>query len=65
MNRIGVEVVNPLKLFAHTNWPGDRGTLDFQDIFNFIQHFDLVTHLTVHLVDKSKDRRITHTTHLH
>ena len=60
-----IQVINTLQALTHANRPGHRRALNFQHIFDFIQQINRVFTLTIQLVDKGHNRRITQATNFH
>ncbi len=47
--------------FSHSNRPCNRGTLDFEDVFNFSEQIDRVLDLAVQFIDERNNRSFTQT----
>ena len=47
--------------FAHADRPGDRGTVDLQNIFNLAEQVNRILNLAVEFVDERNDRSLAHT----
>ena len=58
-------MIHTLEILTHTDWPGHGRTLDFEDVFDFIEHLNGVSDFSVKLVDKRQNRRISQPTDFH
>ena len=47
--------------FSHADRPGDRGTVDLQNIFNLAEQVNRILNLAVEFVDERNDRSLAHT----
>ncbi len=48
-------------MFSHADRPGDRGTVDLQNIFNLAEQVNRILNLAVEFVDERNDRSLAHT----
>ena len=58
-------MVDPRKLAAHAQRPGDGRALQTKHFFHFIQQFERCAPFAVELVHKRDDRRVTQATDFH
>ncbi|KAG1254888.1 hypothetical protein G6F68_010635 [Rhizopus microsporus] len=61
----GQQVHHALQALAHADRPGDRGALDAEHGFHFVQQLDRVLALAVELVDEGHDRGVAQAAHFH
>ncbi len=62
---LAIEVVNPLKALAHADRPGHRRALDLQLVFNIGEQVEWILPFSVHFIDKSQYRGVSHATDCH
>ena len=58
-------MIDAEQIAAHADGPGDRGALDFQHAFNFIQQFDRSTAVPIQLVNERHDGRVAQPAYIH
>src|SRR5690606_32176592 len=56
--RVAVQVEGACKAFSRTDGPGDRGRVERQLFLDFIEDFQRVARLAVHLVDEGDDGNV-------
>ena len=65
VERLPVEVVDPLEVLPHADRPGERGALDLELVLDVGQDFHRVHPVPVQLVDEGHDRGVAHPADLH
>ena len=64
MDLLALTIIDSLEFLTGTDGPVDRTCCDSQLFFNIIQQFKGIHGITIHLVDKGKDRDMSHDTDL-
>ena len=65
LHGIGRQIKHTFKVFTHAYRPGDGGTLDIQNVFDFIKNINGLTRFAVHFIDKGNNGRGAQATHIH
>ena len=58
-------MIDAFKLFTHTDRPGNRSTLNLENVLNLIHDFNWIAAFTIKFIHEGQNRRIAQPTHVH
>ena len=65
MDRVGNQVIDPLKLFTHAQRPVNGRTVNIQNVLYLVEDLNRITDVAVQLVDEGKYRRVPQPANFH